>query len=279
MYERTPRAAAGLAWMLALAAPGLGLAQGGGETGDYGDAPGGAPPYPNITGECQAQVGFPTCIAPHAAGCAPGTFVLHRFDNVLFLGPAEDVENDGNGGFCAVVVILPIYNIDECQADGDAGLVSPSAFSFQPGVARCAPWVVVPCTNGQAPLGRACGQASITVTTTVPPGGTGFLNVLVDWNQDGDWCDVANCAAGPVPEHWVQNLIVAGGNVVTPPLPIGPQPGYAWMRVSLTPVLVPVPWEGSGIFQTGETEDYVVYVDATTPVQPGTWGGVKSHYR
>src|SRR5262249_39093129 len=108
--------------------------------------------------------------------------------------------------------------------------------------------------------------------TSVPA----YLNVLVDWNQDGDWNDVLNC--GPIgsaqncaPEWAVKNvpisLVPGCNNLVTPNFRVGPNPGQGWMRITLSEAPAPAdfPWNGTvsyanGYFQRGETEDYPVRI-------------------
>jgi hypothetical protein len=38
-------------------------------------------------------------------------------------------------------------------------------------------------------------------------------------------------------------------------------------------------WGGSGDFEDGESEDYLVQIDATIGVDAETWGQIKSIYR
>jgi len=271
---------------------------------DFGDAPENAPVYPS------GSFGhFPTCTADTppgtqeiACGAAPGTppgptgYVKHvatASDQAYFglgCGPpnaqrlAVDTEVDGvvhvSGGPPAVIpsevstcspgVTIMAYEsafgglwfgTDETAGDGvDAGLA--------------APFVLGTCAPTSVPFHAwSCGPASVTVT----------LNILVDWNQDGDWNDVVMC--GPsgsggacTPEWAVKNASVVlqpGCNSLSSPqFTAGPNTGGAWMRVTLTaaPVSDDFPWAGSataitpGGFAGGETEDYPVSVVTTTAV-------------
>lgn len=88
-----------------------------------------------------------------------------------------------------------------------------------------------------------------------------FLNVLVDLDQDGRWRD-----GGDVNPEWsVRNFAIAlaeadrrtinrefayasGARV----------PSAAWMRVLLTDQRVADDWDGRGVFENGEVEDYLV---------------------
>jgi hypothetical protein len=53
------------------------------------------------------------------------------------------------------------------------------------------------------------------------------------------------------------------------PIQVGPAGGYVWARFTLTEQPVQLPWDGSGIFSDGETEDYLLYIapiSATIPI-------------
>ncbi|MEM0314322.1 MAG: GEVED domain-containing protein [Candidatus Bathyarchaeia archaeon] len=91
-----------------------------------------------------------------------------------------------------------------------------------------------------------------------------YINVLIDLNRNGMWDGLS---------EWVlQNLEVTpdpGSEVsLSWPMPVAvihalrSYPGPAWMRVSLTPESIPVssedPWDGSGVFASGEIEDYPI---------------------
>jgi hypothetical protein len=272
---------------------------------DFGDAPENVPAYPS------GSFGhFPTCTADTppgtqelACGAAPGTppgptgYVKHvatASDQTYFglgCGPANaqrlavDTEVDGvvhvSGSLPAVIpsefstcspaVTIMTYEsafgglwfgTDETAGDGtDAGLA--------------APFVLGTCAPTSVPFHAwSCGPASVTVT----------LNILVDWNQDGDWNDVVMC--GPsgsggacTPEWAVKNASVVlqpGCNSLSSPqFTAGPNTGGAWMRVTLTaaPVSDDFPWAGSATavnadstFAGGETEDYPISIVTSTAV-------------
>lgn len=274
---------------------------------DFGDAPENAPAYPS------GGLGhFPTCTADSPAGTqeiecgaalstppGPTGYVKHvatASDATYFglgCGPANapglavDTEVDGvvhvSGSLpatipsevstCSPAVTITAYEnafgglwfgADEAAGDNaDAGVGSPV--------------VLGTCALASLPFTAwSCGPASTAVT----------LNILVDWNQDGDWNDVASC--GPVgsggacaPEWAVKNASVVlhpgCNNLGSPVFRVGPNPGSAWMRVSLTagPVTDDFPWAGSatavnagGAFAGGETEDYPVSILSATGVVP-----------
>jgi hypothetical protein len=262
---------------------------------DVGDAPEGVSAYPSGT-----QGRFPTCRGDSPAGTqevecgsprstppGPTGFVAHAASYTapaafgLGCGPqsspglAVDTEVDGisyvtgswpQSASSACSPKEPVkaaeqafgglwFGADEFIGDADAGLAQPpfllpcSARSFQYKAWSCGP---------------------VTV----------YLNVLVDWNQDGDWNDVVACPSGSpapggcAPEWAVKNqpvVLAAGCNTLaTPDFVTGPDVGGAWMRVTLTPAAVSddFPWRGSTLasgpatpyFSAGETEDYPVTI-------------------
>jgi len=256
---------------------------------DFGDAPEGIPAYTTgIIGR------FPTCIfdtAPalpqidcgSAIGPAPGPtgYVMHEalatdLDHFWLGCPlgAVDSEIDGKmnlgGGstsFCNEAVFVDCtefigampFGQDECYGDPDAGLSGFVSF------ARC---------SLQAVRMKAynCSDHNIVA----------HLNILVDWNQDGDWVDNVLCFQGKIcaPEWAVQNAVVTlvpGCNIITSPqIQVGPQEGDGWMRITLSSDAVPLdfPWNGSkGIpgsaLKGGETEDYPVRIAPSLVSVPG----------
>lgn len=229
--------------------------------GDWGDAPEGALAYPSL-----GVAGlFPTCFG------GPAGYIWHAPNmpaNNMFFGFTADHELDGNAGFCPA----PPYERDECWGpfDGDGGLAIPDPFTIDLGNQ------VVPC--GQQPpssLGATCTTINLTVggpfeanivnNTNLP----GFVNVIFDWNQDGRWGGGALCGVGGmIPEHAIVNLPVPPFYVgplsgLNPgPITIGPNSGYVWVRMTISPVdPVPGNWDGSGLFDGGETEDYLLRID------------------
>jgi hypothetical protein len=226
---------------------------------EYGDAPEGALAYP-----AAGTIGFfPTCTAVGPAG-----FVSHMSGGLLYFGPTVDLETDGNAGNCP---LFPPYDADECWGDGDAGLLTPGSFTID------AALNVVPCPlSPPRSLGTACTSAlwgpnvDIQVTNSTPL--DAYVNVLMDWDQNGTWQGASQCPTASAPEHVLVNFLVPAGflgplSALGPPgFLIGPNSGYVWSRftVSDSPVLV-ADWDGSGAFQDGETCDYLLQVD---PAQP-----------
>ncbi|MBN2563811.1 MAG: hypothetical protein JXQ75_23090 [Phycisphaerae bacterium] len=226
---------------------------------DFGDAPEGVLAYPSLG----VNGWFPTCMYVPPAG-----WIQHGLCWAYF-GPSADFEPDGNGGLCP---FFAPYDNDECFQDGDAGLLFPEAFTIQAGA-------VTPCPNSNGtPLGTACQTAvwgtdiDILITNTMPV--DGLVNVLMDWNQDGQWAGGSTCPGPvPAPEHVLVDFPVPAGyagplsGLNPPPFLIGPDPGtggttgfYVWSRFSVTEIPVGAGWDGSGSFEDGETEDYLLYV-------------------
>ena len=233
---------------------------------DFGDAPEGTLAYPSL-GIFGA---FPTCLT-----VGPLTWIQHTNFGAFF-GPLVDFEPDGNGGLCPT---FAPYDNDECFMDGDAGLLTPQAYTIDPTPA------VVPCPIGQAPpaLGLTCQTAvwginvDIDVSNFMPNQTAGYVNVLMDWNQDGFWGGSSPCppAGTPAPEHVLVNFLVPNGfsgplSMLGPPaFLIGPNSGYVWTRFSITEFPVPLPWDGSGMYEDGESEDYLIRVDSEAPDSDG----------
>jgi len=224
--------------------------------GEWGDAPEGVMAYPSLG----VIGGFPTCSA------GPVGFIVHaNLVPLAFFGPTMDPENDGNAGQCPPL----FYEQDECYGpiDGDAGLMGPTAFTIALGVEQpCSPGAIIP-------LGSACqllpwGPAFDFFVTNLS-GTDVVINVLFDWNQDGVWSGTTSCAAGnPIDEQQVVNLLCRDGYAgmvsgLSPPnIKIGPNAGYVWMRISIGEQInfPPSNWHGEGMFDIGETEDYLLYV-------------------
>jgi hypothetical protein len=127
--------------------------------------------------------------------------------------------------------------------------------------------------------------ATVSFWVTVDAGapvGPRIINMLIDWDQSGDWKNVA----GAAPEWAIQNyaLAIAPGTtqLVTVPITwgLGAQlsPQIFWVRVTLTRSPIdPAPfgadgWDGSGSFAFGETEDFLFHPnrkhDSSDPWSP-----------
>lgn len=265
---------------------------------DFGDAPEGIAAYSGgVSGH------FPTCTFSFGPGtqtvaCGPPLstppgptgYVMHISPSTLaqkvWLGcglpgsPGLGVDTEGN----AKVNIDPPYGLmsacdstvavdcfepawlnfgqDECYGSPDAAIASPMTFH------TCRDTVVELTAYG-------CGVDSVDA----------HLNVLVDWNGDGDWNDVERCSQ-PVacrPEWVLKNgrvRIGPGCNLLRVPVRAGPRAGEGWMRVTLTigEVADDFPWNGSLgepnlAYVGGETEDYPVRIaQSVTDAGPATPG-------
>ncbi len=228
---------------------------------DFGDAPEDALAYlsPSVTGL------FPTCLTYGSAT----SVVRHTNFGALF-GPSVDFEADGNGGACPN---CKPPDQDECFADQDAGLIFPEPFTIDttPSIVPC------PKSNG-TPLGNICQFASwganldIDVTNNMPSQAIGFVNLLVDWNQDGQWGGSMTCPNGvTVPEHALVDFPVPNGftgplsQLFPPNFLIGPNPGHVWARFTITERQVLTGWTGEGEFGDGESEDYLLLISDSDP--------------
>ncbi|NLX13916.1 MAG: hypothetical protein GXY44_09735 [Phycisphaerales bacterium] len=183
--------------------------------------------------------------------------------------PGFDFEWDGNAGFCPL--FNPnMYDQDECFQDGDAGLMYPPAYTIQGPVGG---EIVVPCSGLVGSLGPVCqwatwgGNIDTWVVNNMPGQTTGFVNVLIDWDQNGVWGGAAQCPLGAAPEHVLIDWPVPNGyagplSALGPPgFLIGPNSGYVWARITITEVQLGAGWTGAGVFEDGETEDYLLQVD------------------
>ncbi len=246
---------------------------------EYGDAPEGDAINPVIAYPSLGVNGtFPTCKTVGPAS----SYVEHNNFGAYFGGPMTlagfDFEPDGNGGICAS---FSPYDNDECFMDGDAGLIMPDPFTIVLGVET-------PCPNATAmSLGQACNNATwganidIEVTNNMPSDTIGFVNVLIDWDQDGKWANnlATQCGGAMVPEHVLVDFQIPNpysnplSFLLPPGFVIGPNSGFVWVRFSITNLPVGTnDWNGEGVFEDGETEDYLLHIDPSTSSDVFDWG-------
>ena len=255
------------------------------ETGsvDFGDAPEDAPAYPGVIGH------FPTCLSAGlpgdrttdcgtALGSAPGAtgYVRHTqgaFGYWLGCGPSVPpyppiplgIDSETNGKFNtsggAVSECASGVNVD-CS---ETPWTYPGSF----GQDECTgdDWDAGVTTSDLPSLGNGyCGVAWLPFRTyNCGPPRQVYLNILIDWNSDGDWNDAVTCRydVGCVPEWCVKNALItlpSGCNRVTSPrFRMGWTSAglWAWMRLTISnsPASNSFPWNG-GLLTGGETEDY-----------------------
>jgi hypothetical protein len=227
--------------------------------GDYGDAPEDALAYPST-----GQFGyFPTCYSK-----TPPGYIYHAAVNTAGFGPMVDHEHEGNADSCSNLVAFPPYDADECFQDGDAGLVWPEPYTI---MNLPAP-TVAPCPNGSGvPLGDTCSFAVWGIAVDIDVFHLGgpdenYVNVLMDWDQNGQWGGITNCHGQPVHEHVLVNFLVPAGtsgrlSALNPPsFRIGPYAGHVWTRFTISPgPMDSTDWDGEHpSLDSGETEDYLL---------------------
>jgi hypothetical protein len=225
------------------------------ELRDYGDAPegDGAIAYPSsgTTGK------FPTCVT-----VGPLLWVQHNNFGAWF-GQGVDFEADGNGGICPQC--FPPYDQDEGYMDGDAGLIMPEPFTIDNTI------TVVPFPGFVGtPLGKI-GQIAvwgndidIHVHNTMPSQWEGYFNLLIDYNQNGQWGDPGEHVIvnfWPIPNPYDGPI----SGLMPPNFVIGMNPGYVWARFTISEKPVPMNWKGEEDFEDGESEDYLLLIDDDAP--------------
>lgn len=231
---------------------------------EYGDAPEGALAYPSLS----IFGSFPTCI-----NVGPAGWIQHTNFGAFF-GPMVDFEPDGNAGACWPAGTL--YDQDECWMDGDAGLMFPPSYTI---MGPSGSEIVLPCSQPGS-LGRTCRTAvwgvnlDIDTHNHMPNRTMGYVNVVMDWNQDGQWGGTIDCTDGvAVPEHVLVNHPVPNpfdgplSLLGPPPFTIGPNPGHVWTRFTITERPVPADWTGDGSFEDGESECYLLEIVEDTPAE------------
>ena len=241
---------------------------------DFGDAPEGALAYPSLGIDGL----FPTCV-----GVGPASWIEHA-SKWLWFGPNVDLESEGNAGTCGLFNPNN-YDQDEDYDDGDAGLVVPRPFTISGNLGSERVWALTSTIDWE--LGQACQKAiwtrniDIEVHNQRPDGRDGYVNILVDWNRDGIWQGNAKCGDVNVPEHALVNFPVPHGfngllsELDPPDLKVAnlPDLSFVWTRFTITERPIEAPggkdpwwWNGDGVFDDGETEDYLLQVRNTPGV-------------
>jgi hypothetical protein len=119
-------------------------------------------------------------------------------------------------------------------------------------------------TTYLAPGGTNDISFAVSVAPTAPEM-TRYVNILVDWNQDGVW---SGSDVNGAPEHIIKNMPVdvmpgTTKTFTTDDFIAGLNTNPTWLRMTLTtePIdlgLYPDGWDGTGEFAKGETEDYLL---------------------
>lgn len=210
---------------------------------DFGDAPDGQMAYQGIVGR------YPTLFATsNSLFSRPGGHVLNV--GLEMLGDTVSSEQDAT---------------DPADPDGVPNLVDADK-------------------DERVFLIQKDNQVRLATVVTIDdsaPEGARYLNLLIDFNQDGRWKQYAST------DEWAvvnDKVILAQGSseVVLLPWFIWPESAdeYAspvWMRLALTRSQIDEAlfendggWDGSGEFLYGEIEDYFGYL-TSTPWEPELW--------
>lgn len=232
-------------------------------SGDYGDAPDNGPTHYRMMFETTAATGrFPSLYStPNSRYGNPG--VHHVLTNQEWFGPLDSPpsrETDAND--------------TATDDDGYQNLINNDLRDN--GLPKI-PFFIA--------LTQMPPAAVLSYHVSVPAGAPDvyrYVNVLIDWDQDGQWKQ--SPVPGALPEWIIQNHLIdlAPGNTALFTSPaflwgwnalLGPQ--CFWMRMTLSqvplnPLSYPDGWDGSGSFPTGETEDYLFHPDVARDVV-GPW--------
>jgi PKD repeat protein len=206
--------------------------------GDYGDAPDGEDAYYGIPGH------FPTLFdTTNSEFDRPGGHVLNTGEETIGYGVSEEV--DAN---------------DSTDPDGVPNLVDADSDER----------IFIILDGNQAKV-----AFTVSVSTRAPDI-TRYANMLIDFDYSGDWNE---SSLGP--EWTVVNLEVevspgTSETVVTPWFSWGNQDvptSPPWMRLALTREEISESlfstvggWDGSGRFQYGEIEDFLVFLTDIPPM-------------
>ncbi|MBN2011918.1 PKD domain-containing protein [candidate division KSB1 bacterium] len=227
---------------------------------DFGDAPEDALAYPDLGIDGK----FPTC-----KNAGPAGYIRHHDQgDKSYFGSKVDYELDGNAGYCPSFN-PDSYNKDESSGDGDCGIVA-DIFTIQGPLGS---EDYVPIISGEIDsIGYAGEIASwgrnLNLWFNTEHEAGAYVNVLIDWNRDGEWGDVGPsplAKQAAVSEHILKNFKVPLGNgylsaLHPPDFQIGDHPGFVWARFTITNEQIIGDWTGEGDFTNGETEDHLIWV-------------------
>jgi uncharacterized repeat protein (TIGR01451 family) len=213
-------------------------------SGDYGDAPDGTDAYYGVEGK------FPTYYATsNSILNRPGGHTLNVGEETLGLNVSAEVDADDPND--------PDLIPNLVDSDSDERM-----------------FVYINVQNAQLSFTVTVSETALEMTR--------YVNVLIDFDQDGNWTE------GSYGNEWaVTNLEVdvpPGSTeiITTPSFSWGNNaldlPTPAWMRVALTREEINESlftdiggWDGSGQFEYGEIEDHLVYLIDNPPDPEDEW--------
>ncbi|NDV63554.1 hypothetical protein G0Q06_13905 [Puniceicoccales bacterium CK1056] len=225
---------------------------------DFGDAPDGTDAfYPVFPGNPAIIGQFPTLLASDGARHADLT-------DCWLGGPgsAPSSEADANDG---------------SDPDGLANLVNNDAGDEG-----------LPVIPFYLDLDSATATATVTVRVTVPEGAPDLprtLNMLVDWDQSGDWKNPGTGEPEWVIQNYSVNVTPGSTQLLSIPITWGMGadifPQVFWTRLTLTrsTITATIPadgWDGSGSFAYGETEDFLFHPNARHDAINSPWSAPMS---
>lgn len=240
--------------------------------GEFGDAPEGILAYSNVqglpvTGRFPTLRGGAAGVIFHAAAAPSAN---------CFFGWTIDYEWDGYSTTCASP-----YEQDEPRSPNDceSGVAGPEPYTIVGGLETPLFNTLNPRPFGVTGEVGHWGQGpddNLDVWITNNRNATAYVNILVDWDQDGDWDSTpygaaegelspASTSSSPVQSNWILH------NFAIPPLyngwisalhpsvfPFGVNAGFVWARLTITPVIISAGnWSGTGLFTLGATADYL----------------------
>jgi len=224
--------------------------------GDYGDAPDGTNSfYPVFPGAAPVIGCFPTRLA--TKNSRVGEAGIHHLNTSQeWFGKGQSAEA-GPG--------------DPSDPDGFPNLVNNDA--FDDGLTSI-PFFLV--------LTQIPPKASISFTVTAAanaPQVTRYVNMLIDWDQSGDWRNIPNTAPEWVLVNFPVNVPPGTTQTISAPIPWGLGarlgPLIFWLRMTLSRTPIDQAqyanvggWDGSGTFAFGETEDYFFHPRSPLFVAP-----------
>ncbi len=206
------------------------------------------------------QANFPTVFDP-ASGLPEGP--RHNFPRPFHLGQRVSREAEADGGPDQD----PLNNTIPAAND-------PDNDRFDDGT-NLALWNLNDCQTTNLPVQVAITPQAVNYFQQL--GTSGYINIWIDSNRDGDWADASQCGAQPAVEHIVidfpVNVVGLGAGLHPINVPTGLLPWQitdkpAWVRITLSERPSNKTLTAGGLnysdgrghpqpFKVGETEDYV----------------------